>query len=213
MRTFKVLKIAIFILGFYGLSSCNNADKKTANGNNQMNMAHGMQMNDNMMQHMQSMMKNTNMTGSFDCDFATIMINHHQGAIMMSEEELKNGNDPEMKQLAKNIISNQTDEITKMHSLLNNFKTVVAKDTTNADNKLQNQMTQMMDEMKKVKLTGNTDKDFAMMMIPHHESAIKMAQDQIKFGKQEELSQMAQQMIIDQNKEIDLFKEWLAKQK
>lgn len=62
-------------------------------------------------------------------------------------------------------------------------------------------------------MTGNTHKDFVMMMIPHHESAVTMAEDELSYGKQPELKKMAQKMIADQSKEITEFKAWLAIQK
>lgn len=50
--------------------------------------------------------------------FLTGMIRHHQGAITMSEQELANGQNPEAKQLAQDIITAQKAEITTMNQLL-----------------------------------------------------------------------------------------------
>ena len=69
----------------------------------------------------------------------------------------------------------------------------------------------MMDKMNNMQMTGNTDKDFAMMMKLHHESAVKMAEDEISHGKKSELKKMAQKMIADQSKEISDFKAWLSR--
>ena len=212
MKTNKLLSLALLSIGLYALTSCNNTDKKIANQMDSMKMGANDEMDKGMMKGMQGM-KDIKMTGVFDCDFATLMINHHQGAILMSEEELKNGKNPEIRELAQKIITNQNHEIEKMHTIVNNFKTVVAKDSVDVESRLKTQMTEMMKNMHQVKLTGNTDQDFVMMMIPHHESAVKMAQEELKYGKHQELIDMAKQMINDQSKEIDVFKEWLAKQK
>lgn len=56
--------------------------------------------------------------------------------------------------------------------------------------------------------TGNADKDFAMMMIPHHQGAIDMAQIELKYGADPILKSMAQKIIDAQMKEIDEFKKW-----
>ena len=40
----------------------------------------------------------------------------------------------------------------------------------------------MMKEMMRP-MTGDADKDFVMMMIPHHQGAIDMANVEIKYGK------------------------------
>ncbi len=59
-------------------------------------------------------------------------------------------------------------------------------------------------------MTGNADKDFALMMIPHHEAAISMANDLLAHGKNPELKKMAQKIIDDQTKEIEDRKAWLV---
>ncbi len=50
-------------------------------------------------------------SGDIDYDFAIMMRAHHQGAIDMAKLELKKGQDPEMKQMAKEIIAAQKKEI------------------------------------------------------------------------------------------------------
>ena len=74
-------------------------------------------------------------------------------------------------------------------------------------------MRSMMDKMTTMQMTGNTDKDFVMMMIPHHEGAKTMAEHQVKHGKNAELKKMAQKMITDQTKEIAELKAWQGAQK
>ena len=57
-------------------------------------------------------------SGNPDRDFAAMMIPHHQAAVAMAETELKYGNDPRVKALAKGVISEQQKEIRKMQSWL-----------------------------------------------------------------------------------------------
>ncbi len=71
----------------------------------------------------------------------------------------------------------------------------------------------MMKSMESMKMSGDTDKDFAMMMKMHHQGAIDMAEMELKSGKDPKMRSMAKSIIKDQQKEIRKFDEWLAKQK
>lgn len=62
-------------------------------------------------------------------------------------------------------------------------------------------MTKMMDAMS-IKPTGDIDRDFAAMMIPHHQGAIDMARSELKYGKNEQLRRIAQEIVVEQQQEI-----------
>jgi hypothetical protein len=62
-------------------------------------------------------------------------------------------------------------------------------------------MTKMMDGMT-VKPTGDVDADFTAMMIPHHQGAIAMAQAELRYGRNEQLRRIAQEIIVEQQQEI-----------
>ena len=53
-----------------------------------------------------------------------------------------------------------------------------------------------------VKPSGNIDADFSAMMIPHHQGAIDMALAELRYGKNEQLRRIAQEIIVDQQQEI-----------
>jgi uncharacterized protein (DUF305 family) len=54
------------------------------------------------------------MTGNADHDFVAMMIPHHQGAIDMAQVELRDGKDPGMRRLAKDVVAAQKKEIAMM---------------------------------------------------------------------------------------------------
>ena len=62
-------------------------------------------------------------------------------------------------------------------------------------------MSTMMDGMA-VRPTGNVDADFSAMMIAHHQGAIEMAAAELRFGHNELLRRIAQEIIVDQQGEI-----------
>lgn len=70
-----------------------------------------------------------------------------------------------------------------------------------------------MDSMQKMPITGDTDKDFAMMMKMHHQQGVDMAKIELARGKSPAMKAMAKQIIAAQKKEITRFDQWLAKQK
>ena len=66
-------------------------------------------------------------------------------------------------------------------------------------------MDKMMADME-VQPTGDIDRDFVAMMTPHHQGAIDMALAVLKYGKNEQLKRIAQEIIVDQQQEIAAMK-------
>jgi hypothetical protein len=62
-------------------------------------------------------------------------------------------------------------------------------------------MTKMMIDMG-IKPSGDVDTDFVAMMAPHHQGAIEMAQAELRYGHNETLRRMAQEIIVTQLQEI-----------
>jgi uncharacterized protein (DUF305 family) len=76
--------------------------------------------------------------------------------------------------------------------------------------------TQMMHAMERMdagmmaaKPTGNPDRDFAAMMIPHHQGAIDMAKFELTYGRNPVLRALAQGIIVTQQQEIELMQRYL----
>jgi uncharacterized protein (DUF305 family) len=68
-----------------------------------------------------------------------------------------------------------------------------------------------MDQGMKAPMTGDPDRDFARMMIPHHQGAIDMAETELRFGKDKRLRRLARDIIAAQRKEIAVMRAELAK--
>ena len=62
-------------------------------------------------------------------------------------------------------------------------------------------MTKMMNDMA-AKPTGDIDRDFVAMMNPHHQGAIDMARAVLRYGHNEKVRRLAQEIIVTQQQEI-----------
>lgn len=174
-----------------------------------------------MMQKMESM----KMTGDPDHDFAMMMAEHHQGSIDMSEIIVASGKDQKTKALAQSILDKQPREQEQLrshskpethdaHAAHNSGAgTSAAKEKNSFSSDMKKAMEEMKSQMTSMKMTGNLDHDFAMMMIPHHQSAITMADAEISYGQDQEIKTIAQKIKFDSQKEIDELKQWLNNHK
>lgn len=71
-------------------------------------------------------------------------------------------------------------------------------------------MQKMQDEMMKTEMTGNPSGDFARMMIPHHQSAIDMANALLaQQNIDPEMKKLAEDVKDSQQKEIEQMRAWL----
>jgi hypothetical protein len=62
-------------------------------------------------------------------------------------------------------------------------------------------MTKMMDDMS-IKPSGDVDQDFVAMMVPHHQGAVDIAQAELRYGHNERLRRIAQEIVVEQQQEI-----------
>jgi uncharacterized protein (DUF305 family) len=62
-------------------------------------------------------------------------------------------------------------------------------------------MTKMMVNMG-IRPSGDVDGDFVAMMTPHHQGAIEMAQAELRYGRNDQLRRLSQEIIVTQQQEI-----------
>ncbi|MFL6838137.1 MAG: DUF305 domain-containing protein [Bradyrhizobium sp.] len=67
-------------------------------------------------------------------------------------------------------------------------------------------MNKMMADMT-IKPAGDVDRDFVAMMVPHHQGAIDMAKAELKYGHNEQLRRLAQQIVATQQREITIMQD------
>jgi uncharacterized protein (DUF305 family) len=164
-------------------------------------------------------------TGDIDRDFVAMMVPHHQGAIDMAQAELLYGHNQPLLRVAQEIVVEQQQEIAAMRLAVGEpasptWVTEAAKPPPEAGAPAQKSnpgqeapylketnaaMDKMMTAMA-VKPTGDVDHDFTAMMVPHHQGAIDMAQAELRYGQNQRLKAIAQEIIVDQIQEITLMR-------
>jgi uncharacterized protein (DUF305 family) len=164
-------------------------------------------------------------TGDIDHDFVAMMVPHHQGAIDMAQAELLYGHNQKLLRICQEIVVEQLQEIAAMRLatgapasptwVINAPKTPVKTaglaeaSGLAAEQPYLHQTATAMDKMManmSVKPTGNVDRDFVAMMVPHHQGAIDMAEAELRYGRNQQLKTIAQEIIVDQMQEITLMR-------
>lgn len=161
------------------------------------------EMHDEMMTGMQA--------NDADVAFAKGMLPHHKGAVDMAEVELKYGKDETMRQLAEDIIEAQKAEIEQMQQWIAEHPDSEAQDYTQAMQKdYQQSMQAMNEDMMSGIQHSDPDMAFAKGMLPHHQGAVAMAEVQLKYGKDNAMRKLAEDIIQAQKSEIDLMQKWIT---
>lgn len=147
-----------------------------------------------------------------DTAFAKSMLGHHRGAIDMAKLELKYGTDIAMQQFAQTVIEEQQAEIDILKKWLASHPDTVKPNPNAAA--MQQAFADNMQAMHGEMMVGVTDPvpdmAFARGMLPHHIGAVDMARAQLQYGDDEEMRQLAQQIIDSQLTEIQQLQNWLA---
>lgn len=139
---------------------------------------------------------------NYDLRFIDAMIPHHQGAVIMAQDALQKSQRPEIKKLAAEIIKTQNQEIAQLQQWRQAWYPQV-KTSPLADAKTNQQISMNL---------GAADADFDLRfikaMIPHHEGAVKMAQDALSKSNRPQIKQLSQNIISSQRAEIQQMQQW-----
>ena len=136
----------------------------------------------------------------YDAAFIDGMIMHHDGAIMMANQALEQGERPEIKDVANAIISAQETEIGQMKDWRTAWYPALAETSG---------MAMDMGPMDVPAGDAPFDQRFLQAMIPHHQSAIVMARDALQKAEHQEIKDLANAIISAQEAEISQMQQWL----
>lgn len=91
-------------------------------------------------------------------------------------------------------------------------KAEVAGQSSPGSKAVHDAMMRGMQPLHSMKLTGDADRDFASMMIHHHQQAIAMAEAQLKHGSDQAVRKKAEEIIAASRKDIAELERWQTKQ-
>lgn len=154
-----------------------------------------------------------------DAAFVREMTPHHQMAVSMAKMALTQGEHPQVKTLAKDIIAAQTKEIAQLKTIAATLGVTPGKAMDNgamgasmqADAATlaipMDQMGMSMD-MTKLDVAKPFDKAFIAQMTVHHKGAVTMAKAELKRGGNAKLRTIATAIIAAQENEIAEMAAW-----
>ncbi len=152
---------------------------------------------------------------NYDLRFIDGMSVHHQGAVNMAQDVLKQSKRPEMKKIANEMIVAQKREINQMKEWRKTWYPK-ADNTPMAYHAAMGHMMAMTPEQTQSMMMtmdlGAADDQFDLRfinaMIPHHEGALVMAEDALKKSKRPEMKKLSQEILTSQKQEIEQMKQW-----
>lgn len=213
-KAFRIFTgISIMVVSF---SACDEGGKSkitVASGSTRPLSQHNadmMQPMDEMIQRIESL----RLTGDFDYDFVSMLIEHNRGANGMAKLEIEKGTDQQLQQMARRIISRNQIAETKLVEFLKVNNPIEVKDDSGIlHHAFQDAIANTVVRMRGLIMTANIDKDFAMMMIPHHETSNEIFNAQLVYGKNKLLNQLAGVTTTIQKRELDSLNVWAFENK
>lgn len=149
-------------------------------------------------------MTEVELTDSISHNFIVQMIPHHRAAIEMSKNILNYTSFQPLKQIASQIITEQTKSIENMKNILCDCEkeTNSEQDLFLYQRRIDQIMQVMFSSMGTSSYTNNLNVSFMKEMIPHHEGAVKMSENALMFCICPDLIPILQSIITSQKRGI-----------
>jgi len=137
--------------------------------------------------------------------FIDAMVPHHEGAVDMAEVALKNAEHEQIRRLAEDIVSAQEAEIEELKAIKQQ-----EFGTSEVPMEMGAKEMEVMGMMEPDELANEDpfDKAFIEAMIPHHRSAISMAQVALEESDNPKIVEIAHNIVGAQKREIAQMQQW-----
>jgi uncharacterized protein (DUF305 family) len=145
---------------------------------------------------------------AFEQAFLTMMRQHHQSAIEMSQWTLERTQDQQIQEAAQKVIDEQQTETEQIDAWLQEWYggTETTTDMQGMMDTMQSDMNMMMQNME---TSDDPDRAFLENMSMHHNGAIDMAQPALFNAVHSEVRDLAETIITSQAEEIAQYQTWL----
>lgn len=156
-------------------------------------------------------MTEAELTDSISHNFIVQMIPHHRAAIEMSKNLLKYTTCIPLQDIAKRIITEQTESIRNMEAALKccSLHKNTRPELRDYNRRMDDIMVTMFTQMGSAPACNDINTDFMREMIPHHEGAIRMAKNALDYPICPELIPILRSIISSQEKGVCQMKELL----
>ena len=141
-----------------------------------------------------------------DAAFVNDMVPHHEAAVEMAELAQERAEHPQLRKLAANIILAQNREIETMESIEEDLGDAHGDGHMSGDEHMRG----MDSDTEMLREADAFDRAFIDMMIPHHEGAVRMANEELANGGNATLLELAEDIVAAQQREIAQMREWRA---
>ena len=149
-------------------------------------------------------MGDAELTDSLSHNFIVQMIPHHMAAVEMSKNLLKYNPCEPLRTIAKNIVAMQEQGIQEMtealkccHKLVNS-----SQDLCLYQHRYQQIVQNMFTEMNNACSDNNISANFMREMIPHHQGAIYMSENALRYCVCSQLQPILENIIVSQRQEV-----------
>jgi uncharacterized protein (DUF305 family) len=152
---------------------------------------------------------------AFDLRFIDGMTPHHEGAVAMAKEAQQKSKRTEIQTLAAQIIKAQNTEIAEMKQWRKAWYPKASNSLMSWHAEMGHMMAMKPEQKQSMMMSQNLgavdaefDLRFLNAMIPHHEGALKMANEAQQKSKRTEVKQLASNILTSQQAEIRQMKQW-----
>ncbi|MEU5942778.1 DUF305 domain-containing protein [Micromonospora sp. NPDC047548] len=144
-----------------------------------------------------------------DVRFVTMMIPHHEQALVMARLVADRGENPQLKIIADRILAAQEPEIKTLETWLTDRGLDRKSGGRHQHSMAGMQSTEALNLLTAAR-GAEFDRMFVTMMIEHHQGAVDMAGEVLGLGTDGIINEMASSVTVEQGAEINRMREALA---